>query len=323
MKKVAVAALLALFAGGAFGKGGHAGNGNEPILQKLDPIIHFLNTWSPNVFHARENYLRNVDADKGPTCRRADLENSIDAQWDVQYKDDVAALRASVKNQPATPALDDPTKGLADTFMSLATSLAEAKKYYGDGEYKKDSCKKGQALHAKLMADWKKYSEEDRAVRKFATDLHDSIAEVELKTVEKRSGKQFHYYLLKTVIDAKKVMDVFESNWDTKDADLTAMQAALNTYAKTADGLKEFEAKHHADSDSYGYSAFASKADRFLTTAKDYRDRKVTKTPFSDQEIQYLKKGGAGVKGGLPILISAYNTLVEKHNEVSIPSNVK
>ncbi len=194
------------------------------LAEKLQGYIECLNSASRDALRSRSNYLRTVDADKGPTAKtRTVYVSEINAD---------RCVKALEKVQNKTPALPE-IQAAADEYKKALEALAPITKtlhqYYDRKDYKDDKFAKGQELHPKAMAAFTAFEKANDALDQKVTALNDQVGQRHLARLKDRPERKLEYLIERSVDDAKKLVKLVDIDSIAK-LDAAAYQAALDAY---------------------------------------------------------------------------------------------
>ncbi|EMV9414610.1 YiiG family protein, partial [Escherichia coli] len=183
----------------------------------------------------------------------------------------------------------------------------EMDKYYTQENYKDDAFAKGKMLHQVFIKNVDAFKPVAESYHAAIQVINDKRQLVELKNIEQREGKTFHYYSLAVMILAKQINAMISQ--ENVDAE-TAMKkvAELETLVAQAKEVSK---------DSMN-SLFTGAADRYQIAAKKYARRIRDKVPYSDSDKKKLQDATTNwmVKDSYPQSLRAYNELVGSYNRL-------
>lgn len=295
VRLAAIALGLGVFCGAP--KAAHASG--DPRVEKLNTIVDFFNHDASYQSRAVHEYFDQVDPKAGPVCPNDDAAkrlNNTRVRHGARDKE-LDALRDASQAEPAVAKLDSAAKDLADSTDQLRTVLKDVSSYYEGGEHLKDGCKKGKALHVKVKSSAARFFKAKEAVYKWLREDTAKRSQSELKSAEKKYGKSFVYWKIKTMIDTRALVDALETDAASGKPNATACLAAIGKYKTTGAALDAFEKKNHTKADEHGFTSFALYAGHVEHAAQRYAE---------------------GLKEGRPVdlkeLVGSFNSLVDKAN---------
>jgi hypothetical protein len=288
----------------------HSEEGSKPsaLSEKLQPYIECINRLSQRA-HASEARYKSWAAESGPTGK----ERVIYGVYTIY---DPSACAAAVEKaaamEPKDEALEKSGTAYIAAVKALDLVLKEADNYYAAGDYKDDHMAKGKTLHPKLMAAWQAFDKTDAALRKEVEIRNDQVQLEELAEVEKKEGKQAHYYVLNLMIKAKAVV---RTELGDEKPDLSKITEVLSAYEAAIQDIDQYDS---ANPKQIG-SLFKSNAKKFLKSGKEYMRRIRDKKPYTSGEKMMLSQQGAGwmVEGSPASVNRDYNDLVDSFNRGS------
>lgn len=180
-----------------------------------------------------------------------------------------------------TPALQ-PIDGVAvsyiDAAVALGNTINEMDKYYTQENYKDDAFAKGKTLHQTFLKNLEAFEPVAESYHAAIQEINDKRQLTELKNIEEREGKTFHYYSLAVMISAKQINNLISQ--DKFDA-----EAAM----KKVSELETLVAQAKEMSKDSMNSFFTGDAGRYQIAAKKYARRIRDKVPYSDRDKEKLQ----------------------------------
>lgn len=115
-----------------------------------------------------------------------------------------------------TPALQ-PIDGVAvsyiDAAVALGNTINEMDKYYIRENYKDDAFAKGKTLHQTFLKNLEAFEPVAESYLAAIQEINDKRQLTELKNIEEREGKTFHYYYsLAVMISAKQINNLISQD---------------------------------------------------------------------------------------------------------------
>ncbi|HGU2243681.1 TPA: DUF3829 domain-containing protein, partial [Escherichia coli] len=138
-------------------------------------------------------------------------------------------------------------------------------------------------------------------------EINDKRQLAELKNIEQREGKTFHYYSLAVMISAKQINNLISQEKFDVDAAMKKV-SELETLVAQA---KE------ADKGGMNFS-FINSADQYQLEAKKYVRRVRDKVPYSDWDKEQLQDANTSwmVDDSFPRALREYNEMVDDYNSL-------
>lgn len=209
-----------------------------------------------------------------------------------------------------TPALE-PIDGVALNYINAAVALGntinEMDKYYTQENYKDDAFAKGETLHQTLIKNIEAFEPVAESYHAAIQEINDKRQLAELKNIEEREGKTFHYYSLAVMISAKQINNLISQEKFDPDAAMKKVSEleTLVAQAKEADkgGMK---------------FSFINSADQYQLEAKKYVRRVRDKVPYSDWDKEQLQDANTSwmVEDSFPKALREYNEMVDDYNSL-------
>lgn len=217
---------------------------------------------------------------------------------------------AKAEAKPETPALQ-PIDGVAvsyiDAAVALGNTINEMDKYYTQENYKDDAFAKGKTLHQTFLKNLEAFEPVAESYHAAIQEINDKRQLAELKNIEEREGKTFHYYSLAVMISAKQINNLISQ--DKFDAEAAMKKVSeLETLVAQA---KE------ADKGGMNFS-FINSAGQYQLEAKKYVRRIRDKVPYSDWDKEQLQDANSSwmVEDSFPRALREYNEMVDDYNSL-------
>ena len=202
---------------------------NNAYVKLLNESLRARDSWN--------RYLSWVNLERGPTGK----ERIIYGLYSVSAssaKESIAAARKAADTPPAAAALDAAAKELASTFEAVFPIMNEANDYYDRKDYMSDGASGAKRLHGQLVPAARAFMTARDKMENLQEELKDKLDTLELARIEKTEGKQYRWHMKRTMILAKKAVDLMPQDprrpGDMKDFDLAI--------SKLADAAREFDA---------------------------------------------------------------------------------
>lgn len=284
---------------------------------KLDPYITCINTVFRGVNNSRNRYLSWIkDTKVGPTCK----ERNIYAPYRLlRTANCTTALERANKLMPKMPALESAATELAKAIRKLEPLIKEANRYYSGKSYQADSCKKGQALHPRLMAGFAIYAKTRSKMSAVVNTHNQKVLRELLVSIEKKFGKNHpRYFHRKVSLDARAVLTLMRAQTFDKNnkPGMPKIRSAVSALAALMARMDGAPNKFRAGA---GYISFRLTAKRFMDGCKEYVSKRATGTPkYTRMERRWLKKASTSwlVKGSYARVDRRFGELIRKSNAV-------
>ena len=180
-------------------------------------------------------------------------------------------------------------------------------KYYTQENYKDDAFAKGKTLHQTFLKNLEAFEAVAESYHAAIQEINDKRQLAELKNIEEREGKTFHYYSLAVMISAKQINNLISQ--DKFDAEAAMKKVSeLETLVAQA---KE------ADKGGMNFS-FINSAGQYQLEAKKYVRRVRDKVPYSDWDKEQLQDANSSwmVDDSFPRALREYNEMVDDYNSL-------
>lgn len=266
--------------------------------EKMDVYIKCYNKLQIPVQSSLARYADWLkDFKQGPTGE----ERTVYGIYGIS-ESNLAECEKGVKSAVAlTPALQ-PIDGVA-----LGNTINEMDKYYTQENYKDDAFAKGKTLHQTFLKNLESFEAVAESYHAAIQEINDKRQLAELKNIEEREGKTFHYYSLAVMISAKQINNLISQ--DKFDAEAAMKKVSeLETLVAQA---KE------ADKGGMNFS-FINSAGQYQLEAKKYVRRVRDKVPYSDWDKEQLQDANSSwmVDDSFPRALREYNEMVDDYNSL-------
>jgi hypothetical protein len=194
-----------------------------------------------------------------------------------------------------------------DAAVALGNTINEMDKYYTQENYKDDAFAKGKTLHQTFLKNLEAFEPVAESYHAAIQEINDKRQLAELKNIEEREGKTFHYYSLAVMISAKQINNLISQ--DKFDAEAAMKKVSeLETLVAQA---KE------ADKGGMNFS-FINSAGQYQLEAKKYVRRIRDKVPYSDWDKEQLQDANSSwmVEDSFPRALREYNEMVDDYNSL-------
>lgn len=196
---------------------------------------------------------------------------------------------------------------LHDAAVALGNTINEMDKYYTQENYKDDAFAKGKTLHQTFLKNLEAFEAVAESYHAAIQEINDKRQLAELKNIEEREGKTFHYYSLAVMISAKQINNLISQEKFDVDAAMKKV-SELETLVAQA---KE------ADKGGMNFS-FINSAGQYQLEAKKYVRRIRDKVPYSDWDKEQLQDANSSwmVDDSFPRALREYNEMVDDYNSL-------
>ena len=243
--------------------------------EKMDVYIKCYNKLQIPVQRSLARYADWLkDFKQGPTGK----ESTVYGIYGIS-ESSLAECEKGVKSAVAlTPALQ-PIDGVAVSYIDAAVALGNTI----------NEMDKAESYHAAIQ------------------EINDKRQLAELKNIEEREGKTFHYYSLAVMISAKQINNLISQEKFDVDAAMKKV-SELETLVAQA---KE------ADKGGMNFS-FINSAGQYQLEAKKYVRRIRDKVPYSDWDKEQLQDANSSwmVEDSFPRALREYNEMVDDYNRL-------
>ncbi|CAD5737837.1 TPA: YiiG family protein [Escherichia coli] len=275
--------------------------------EKMNVYIKCYNKLQVHVQHSLARYADWLkDFKQGPTGKELHVYG-IYSISESSLSDCEKEIKNVVALMPALEPIDGEALNYIDAAVALGNTINEMDKYYTQENYKDDAFAKGKMLHQVFIKNVDAFKSVAESYHAAIQVINDKRQLVELKNIEQREGKTFHYYSLAVMILAKQINAMISQ--ENVDAE-TAMKkvAELETLVAQAKEVSK---------DSMN-SLFIGAADRYQIAAKKYARRIRDNVPYSDSDKKKLQDATTNwmVKDSYPQSLRAYNELVGSYNRL-------
>ncbi|HAH5903043.1 TPA: YiiG family protein [Escherichia coli] len=191
--------------------------------------------------------------------------------------------------------------------VALGNTINEMDKYYTQENYKDDAFAKGKTLHQTFLKNLEAFEPVAESYHAAIQEINDKRQLAELKNIEEREGKTFHYYSLAVMISAKQINNLISQEKFDVDAAMKKV-SELETLVAQA---KE------ADKGGMNFS-FINSAGQYQLEAKKYVRRIRDKVPYSDWDKEQLQDANSSwmVEDSFPRALREYNEMVDDYNRL-------
>lgn len=287
---------------------------DDRLGEKLDPYIKCVNNNSNNVTDSAKRYFDWIpDIKVGPTGK----ENPYGLYEIREIKTCVDGITASAAIDPDDPEFEAIGKAYADALTAAEAIANEAHKYYDEKNYEDDKWAKAKEMHPKLVAAFEAFAKADEAMRAAVAVKNDALQERDLARVETDMGKILMWHHKKTMILAKKVMDIGDVAIEPEFAlDLAKFEPALTEFETQLEAMNTYAKEHKEEADSLTmFSSLQSDGEDFKKAAKEMLRRKRDNKAFTKDDFERFASGPAEWVEGSPAKLSHdYNELVNTSN---------
>lgn len=241
------------------------------LQQKLGGYIDCINDTS-NVRSSRDRYLEWADEKTGPTCK----ERNIDYGMYEVSADAVQVCNGAVDKgktlQPPMPAVEAAAAEVASIYAEIAPLNNKAETYYEQGDYKDDGCAFAKQSHPTLITLFDRYF---AAVAKLKVEVDKIKGDADLRQLgllEKAEGRKFAWQVKRTMIFAKRLVDVYPDGGDPKTVRGDQFLPPFGEFEPVYKELAAYAEANKAEIDGVMLgSSFVDAAKEIYGTAKELR----------------------------------------------------
>lgn len=277
------------------------------LAEKLQGYIECLNGASRDASRSKNNYLRQVDPDKGPTPKLSSVYVSdITTEYCVKALDKVQPLK------PDLPEIQTAAKDYKAALEGLAPLAKTLHQYYDRKDFKDDKFAKGQELHPKFMAAFASFEKANKALDEKVTSLNEQVGQRHLARLKERADRKLEYLIEKSVDDAKKLVKLVDVE-TLEQLDATKYGAALDAYQASYTEFDTYATGHKEEADKVlTLSMFKSAAEDYLKAGKELLRRKRDNKDFT-------KESGSPehIEGHPAKVVNEFNQLVDRSNSLT------
>lgn len=277
------------------------------LAEKLQGYIECLNGASRDASRSKNNYLRQVDAEKGPSPK---LSSVYVSEITTEY-----CFKALDKSQPLKPDLPEIQKAATDYKAALEALAPLAKtlhQYYDRKDFKDDKFAKGQELHPKFMAALDTFEKANKTLDERVTVLNEQVGQRHLERLKNRPDRKLEYLIEKSVDDAKKLVKLVDVESIEK-LDASTYGAALTAYETSYTEYDNYATANKAEADKVlTLSMFKSAAENYLKATKELMRRKRDNKDFA-KETGHPEH----IEGHPAKVVSQFNQLVDRSNSLT------
>ena len=273
----------------------------QSLAEKTNLYVKALNA-AADVRRSYDRYASWVDVKKGPTGKERYIGYGLYDINSSSVNNMAAAATKGPTLQPQLRKVDDAVVKLAGAAKTLAPLVKAADEYYDQEDYKDDSAKRGQELHAQMMPLFEQVFAAEDALRTGLDSIKGEVDRRLLAEIEKKSGKNYDWHLRNYMINAKALVDLLPNSGDAPMIDGGTYKARYSDLEQAYNGFTQ-----------YGETPGATKPimSSFVETAvKDYFAaskflRRVLDSSKPDKR-EYVQKAND--------LVTKYNTLIQRTN---------
>lgn len=283
---------------------------------KVNVYVDILNQWSSYVYKQRDDYAGWVDLAKGPDCK-ASKARGPSAIGDTAKSTTFPGYLKALKKGPKLP-VDAAAQKMVTTLQALWQPTFDASEYYYKRQWKDDDCKRGQELHATLVALWDEYVAAEREVRAFVVTYNDERQAAQLAATTKKYGKKLRYHYERLILDGKLSIRGIDAALAAQPVDRAAIEAGLAAFVATLDATGALAEAQRSNRKIYdvlyqgGYTQFVTRAGWYRDAVKQLLDT------LADAKAKPAAIGKAHDEA-----IAAYNRFVDGANEVRLTAAIK
>jgi hypothetical protein len=277
------------------------------LAEKLQGYIECLNGASRDASRSKNNYLRQVDPEKGPTPKLSSVYVSeITTEYCVKALDKVQPLK------PELPEIQTAATEYKAALEALAPIAKTLHQYYDRKDFKDDKFAKGQELHPKFMAALTTFEKANKTLDERVTTLNEQVGQRHLARLKNRADRKLEYLVEKSVDDAKKLVKLVDvESLDKLDAN--TYSAALTAYETSYTEFDTFATANKAETDKVSMlSIFKSAAEDYLKASKELMRRKRDNKDFAKESGHPEHMDGHPAK-----VVKEFNQLVDRSNSLT------
>ncbi len=288
----------------------------DPRQAKINVYVDILNQWSSYVYKQRDDYAAWVDLAKGPDCKSTKARGPS-AIGDTAKTTTFPGYLKALKKGPKLP-VDAAAVTMVTTLQALWQPSFDASEYYYKRQWKDDQCKRGQELHAQLVALWDQYVAAEREVRAFVVQYNDERALADHAATGKKYGKKLRWQFEQTLIDGKVLIRAIDAALAAQPRDAAALTAPAAAFSTTLDATAAMVEANHGNAKIYdvlyqgGYTQFVTRAGWYRDAVKHLTD-----------ELADAKAKAADVDRAHDEAIKAYNEMIDGANAVRLTPSIK
>jgi hypothetical protein len=231
--------------------------GDEALTNKLQPFVECINNVDANLQKAVGEYRQFLMEEQAPPAKPHEFrlrrqtwfsgfKLKVYDQDNKIAKDCLKGLGEGVAMSPADPALDGAGKAFAATLEKLLPVMETATGYYKQQDYKDDKFKKAKELDAQLTPLFERLFAASATMREIVRADQEKLHERELAAMEKQSGKNFEWYTLNGMFQARRAVDAIDAASNSSKLTVAAIQQAEQKIQAAYDEGKAY-ALAHAD----------------------------------------------------------------------------
>jgi hypothetical protein len=277
------------------------------LAEKLQGYIECLNGASRDATRSKNNYLRQVDADKGPTPKLSSVYVSeITTEYCVKALDKVQPLK------PDLPEIQTAATEYKTALEAVAPLAKTLHQYYDRKDFKDDKFAKGQELHPKFMAALTAFEKANKTLDERVTGLNEQVGQRHLARLKDKPERKLEYLIEKSVDDAKKLVKLVDIESIDK-LDANGYSAALTAYEASYTEFDTYATAHKAEADKVTMlSIFKSAAEDYLKAGKELMRRKRDNKDFTKESGSPEHIDGHPAK-----VVNEFNQLVDRSNSLT------
>jgi hypothetical protein len=241
------------------------------LFEKLGGYIDCYNASASTARDSYNRYLDWVNKKKGPNCKETYISYGL---FEIGASA-VQTCNAAVQKGAATPppiAADAAAAQVATVLSQLQPINDKAEAYYEAEDYKDDNCALAKSSHAQLISLFDQFLVAVDSMKLAVDQVKDEADLRQLALLERTEGRKFSYHVKKTMIYAKKLVDIYPEGQNPKKV---KKEAYLPLFAAFEPVYKEFEtyaAANKAEIDNIMWgSNFVDSSKELYTHAKFLR----------------------------------------------------
>ncbi len=312
--------------------GGHSAETADALTDKIQGYIGpCFNVFTESVHASARRYYEWVDSDTGPTGKETGVRGLLHVS---DTKKCVDAITKANAMSPRHAALEAAGTEYARALAEVDKITEEAYAYYDREKYKDDKMAGGKALHPKLDAAFTAFDKASDALSAELDHAEDVVDANTLANYEKTTTKNSYPYLSKHVVILSRGA-LREVDKGPTHMDLAKFSTALAAQTAGADALEKFMKSKGDSSSTWTDMAmvvsasqdFAKQGREFERRLKAAVEKAAATKPKPAPVAAKGKKAPVVAPPPLPgadpsvrearsALVKAYNTLIEKSNDM-------
>lgn len=283
----------------------------QDLSAKTNAYIECYNGVSGRAIQSINRYNSWVkDMEAGPTGKEKTVYG-LYGLHDHAIKACRDKVPVAIAAEPKAEALDKAADDYLKAALALNEKIKKAERYYSRENYKDDDFAKGKEMHKPLVEAMNNFVAANDALGAALDGQSGDAMKLQLAEIEKASGKNFDYWLLSSVIEAKAAVDVLSQD----EFDVDAAKKLISAYEDSADEVADLISANSDDMNLVKYSTLPMTMDNYRLALKQRMRRVRDNTPYSTGEKQNLNpSSGWMVDGSTYKVTDTYNKLIQAIN---------